>query len=460
MKKKKVSVDYGESKLEISVPENSAIIRCEDPPPLSNPEKAFRQALENPIGMLPLRELVHKGSKVTVAFDAPPRSGAPKRLFIPILLEDLQKAGVPKKNVSLLCASGTQWKRTRKELYDHFGSALFEQFWPNQLLTHDCSQDLVYLGESELGDHVEFNKAIEDSDLLIYLGTIGMINWGGVTGTGVVIGLGSARSIRSTHTWVIAHPDSCHGDPRKSLYMQHKQAIHAQIEKATGKKIFYADAIVNTKQEICSVFVGHCPEINEPEWRMAEKFFRVPTPQADVLVVGLPIGQLYGETHNPILALTYMTMVMRTWIHKPVLKPGGVLIGLVKCNGTINKERRPSDQEAWELFGKVHSALDLFDFEDEFLTREDYLYRYRHCHAVHPIHPFWMFYEDQYLLDHAGKVIFAGQVNPEAVRKLGCTPARDFDHALGMAEQIVGNNPTVVVVPDYMSRVKIQFDVQ
>jgi hypothetical protein len=132
----------------------------------------------------------------------------------------------------------------------------------------------------------------------------------------------------------------------------------------------------------------------------------------------------------------------------------------VKCNGTINKERRPSDQEVWELFGKVHSALDLFDFEDEFLTREDYLYRYRHCHAVHPIHPFWMFYEDQYLLDHAGKVIFAGQVNPEAVRKLGCTPARDFDHALGMAEQIVGNNPTVVVVPDYMSRVKIQFDVQ
>ncbi len=84
---------------------------------------------------------------------------------------------------------------------------------------------------------------------------------------------------------------------------------------------------------------------------------------------------------------------------------------MAKCNGTIDFQQRPADQEVWDLFGKVHSALDLFDFEEEFLTREDYIYRY--CHAVHPMHPFWLFYEDQYLLDHAGKVIFAGEVNPE-----------------------------------------------
>lgn len=460
MRKKKVNVDYGESKLEIAVPENSAVVYCEDPPPLANPEEIFRQALETPIGMEPIRNLVKKGSKVTIAFDAPPRSGVPKRLFIPIILEELQKAGVPKEKVTLICANGTQWKRTRKELHDHLGSELFAEFWPYRLLTHDCTQELVYLGESELGDCVEFNKAVVESDLLIYLGTIGVVNWGGVTGTGVVIGLGSARSIQSTHTGVIAHPDSCHGDPRKSLYMERKQAIHAQIEKATGKKIFYADAVMNSKEQICGIFAGHCPEINEPEWHLVEKFFKVPTPQADVLVAGFPIGQIYGPTHNPILALTYMAMLVRTWVNKPILRPGGVFIGVLKCNGTIDTRRRPSDQEVWDLFGKVYSASDLFDFEEEFLTREDYIYRYRHCHAVHPIHSFWMFYEDQYLLDHPGKVIFAGEVNPGAVRKLGCTPAPNFDHAWAMAEQVVGKNPTVVVVPEYMSRLKIQFDVK
>jgi hypothetical protein len=136
------------------------------------------------------------------------------------------------------------------------------------------------------------------------------------------------------------------------------------------------------------------------------------------------------------------------------------VICVVKCDGTIDERRRPADREVWERFGQVHSALDLFDFEEEFLTREDHLYRYRHCHAVHPIHAFWLFYENQYLLDHPGKVIFAGDVNPEAVRKLGLTPARDFNHAWAMAEQIVGAHPTTVVVPEYMSKVKIQFDVQ
>jgi nickel-dependent lactate racemase len=460
MGRKRVKVDYGEGQLEIAVPEDAAVVRCEDPPPLPNPEEAFRQALENPLGMEPIRDLVGKGSKVAIAFDAPPRSGVPKRLVIPILLQELGRAGVLKEHVNLICASGTQWKRTRKELYDHLGPELFAEFWPYRLSSNDASQDLVSLGESELGDCVEFNKAVAESDLLIYLGTIGVVSWGGMTGTGVVIGLGSARSIRSTHTWAIAHGDSCHGDPRKSLYMKHKQAIHAQIERATGKKILYADAVMNTKEEICGIFVGHCPEINEPEWRLAETLFRVPAPQADVLVVGLPISQIYGQTHNPLLALTYLTMVMRTWVNKPILKPGGVLIGVVKCNGTIDTRRRPADQEVWDLFGKVHSAMDLFDFEEEFLTREDYIYQYRHCHAVHPMHPFWLFYEDQYLLDHAGKVIFAGEVNPEAVRKMGCTPARNFDHAWEMAHQMVGKNPAVVVVPDYMSRVKIQFDVR
>jgi len=460
MNMKKVRVDYGETKIDIAVPEDAAVIACEDLPPLSNPLEKFRQSLEKPVGIEPLRNLVKRNSKVTIAFDAPPRSGVPRRLFIPILLEELEKLGVPISNVRLLCANATQHKRTRAELYNNLGADLFAKFWPNRLTTHDCSQDLVYLGESDLGDFVEYDKAIVESDLLIYMGTIHVLNWGGFTGTGVVIGLGSARSIRSHHTWVIAHPDSCHGDPRSSFYMKHKQAVHAQIEKSTGKKILYVDCFVNMKEEICDVVVGHCPEINEIEWQKAEKYFRVPVPQADVVVLGLPQTQVYGSTNNPLLAMAYMTMAVRTWINKPLLKPGGILIGVVKCNGEIDQRRRPSDQEVMNLFGKVHSALDLYDFEEEFLTREDYLYRYRHCHAVHPIHPFWLFYENQYLLDHLSKVIFAGEVNPEGIRKLGCTPAKDFQSAWGMATQIVGQNPKVVVLPDYMSRLKIQFDVR
>ena len=46
-----VKVDYGESKMEIPVPDDAVVAICKDPTPLSEPEKAFRRALENPTGI-------------------------------------------------------------------------------------------------------------------------------------------------------------------------------------------------------------------------------------------------------------------------------------------------------------------------------------------------------------------------------------------------------------------------
>jgi nickel-dependent lactate racemase len=460
MKKKAVLMDYGEKGIEIEVPEDAYIVKRKDPSALADTEEAFFRAISNPIAMPPLPELVHKGSRVTIAFDAPPRSGIPRRLAITLILKELAKVGISDRDVTLICASATQRKRTASELRENLGAEIFDKFWPFRLKSHDCTQNLVNLGVTDLGDFVEHNAAVAESDVLVYLGTVVPIPWGGFTGIGVVVGLGSARSIESHHTEVIAHPESCHGDPKTMLYMKHKLAIHSHIEKVTGKKIFYVDAATNAKGEVSAVFAGHCPEILEPEWSQGESFFRVSVPQGDILIMGLPQQELYGLTHNPLLALTYAAMPFRTWVNKPLIRKGGVVIILAKCNGSIDERIRPSDGEVIKLFGNCFSALDLRDFKEEFLTREDLIYRYRHCNAFHPIHSIWLFYEDQYLLDHSGKVIFAGEVNPGAIRQLGCAPARDFDQAWNMALEVVGKKPDVLVVPRYFTRDRVQFFVE
>jgi len=460
MKKKPVQMDYGENGTQIEVPENAYVVERKDPPPLAHPKEALSKAIKDPIGMPPIPELVRKGSRVMIGFDAPPRSGLPRRLAISIILDELAKAGVSDRDVTLICGTGTQRKRTGKELRDNLGEEIFGRFWPHRLKSNDCSENLVYLGETDLGDYVEYNAAVAESDALFYLGTVVPVNWGGFTGTGVVIGLGSARSIESHHTEVIAHRESCHGDPRTMLYIKHKLAIHSQIEKATGKKIFYVDAATNAKGEISAVFAGHCPEILEPEWSQGEALFRYPVPQADILVLGLPQKEIYGSTDNPLLLLTFAAMVFRTWVNKPLIREGGVVIILAKSSGVIDERIRPSDREVIERFGNCFSALELSDYKEEFLTREDLIYRYRHCNAYHPIHPIWLFYEDQYLLDYPAKVIVAGEVNPGAIRQLGCTPAADFDQAWKMALDIVGSKPNVTVVPRYFTRDRVQFFVE
>ena len=55
------------------------------------------------------------------------------------------------------------------------------------------------MGKSTLGDAVEHNRILLDADLVIYSGSVLPLVWGGYSGTGVVVGLASPRSIYCHH---------------------------------------------------------------------------------------------------------------------------------------------------------------------------------------------------------------------------------------------------------------------
>jgi len=484
MSKKVIVADYWDKKIEISVPEGTVLGEIQNPPLLPDPEQAVRQAIANPVASESLSKLAKKAQngKVVIAFDDPSRPAKPRQLIIPIVVEELLKAGVKEENIYLLSGNGNHCKWTRAQLKNYLGADIFDRFSPlgsaSRVLNHDCHgpEDLVYMGISEMGDYVEYNRLLLDADLFIYTGTVVSSNWGGLTGTGVVIGLASARSMTSTHGFpVVCHPDSCHGNQRTMLYRAHKQAVMKQIEKFTGKRVFYIDVVPGAGGMPAGVFAGYSPEINEPTWGLAEKLYHLEVPQADVMIVGVPRYSLYGETSNPVISLAAACAPARFGIDKPLLRDGGVIIALTGCDGTIDDRSHPSYQEIMELYRKCFSAEDLSVYEEEFLYREDLIFKYRHSYAYAPVHGFWLFYESQYALDRASKVIFAGipgmdnplakvQVSgaggPGAVRALGCVPAKDFDHAWKIAEQVVGKTPKVLAIPQFWTRVRPRFIVK
>ena len=348
----------------------------------------------------------------------------------------------------MLCGSGNHCKWTAPQLRAYLSPAIYDRFCPNgsasRVLNHDCHdpENLVYMGTSELGDYVEYNKFLLDSDLFIYTGTVVVSNWGGMTGTGVIIGYPSTRSMTSTHGFpVVGHPDSCHGNQHTMMYRAHKQAIMAQIEKFTGKRVFYVDVVPSTGGTPAGVFAGYSPEINEPTWKFAESIYNMEVPQADVLIYGVPRYSLYGETSNPLIALAAACAPVRMWTNKPLLREGGVVIALVHCDGTIDERTHPSYAEILDLYRNCFSMEELSIYEEEFRNREDLIFKYRHAYAYAPVHGFWLMYESEYALNQSNKVIFAGvpgmdnplakvQVSgtggPGSARDVGCTPAKDF----------------------------------
>jgi hypothetical protein len=76
------------------------------------------------------------------------------------------------------------------------------------------------------------------------------------------------------------------------------------------------------------------------------------------------------------------------------------------------------------------------------------------------VHPVWLFNENQYVLDHAGKVIIATGENPDAPGLVGAEHAATFDDALASACEIMGADAQILVLPNYFSFVPMVFEVE
>ncbi|MFH1479907.1 MAG: lactate racemase domain-containing protein [Pseudomonadota bacterium] len=468
---KRVTIEYKDTWTEISVPKDATILQYGTPdfpeiPLHPDPERAVKEALENPIGMERLPDLVKKGSKVTIAFDDPIKHPESIKVVIPIVVDELTGAGVREEDITLLCASGAHCKLRPDELRTLLGPKLYHRFRPfdweeGRILNHDCTQGNVYLGETSLGDKVVYNKAVMESDQLIYVGTVYPLPYGGYGGQGVVIGLAGMEALRSLHSYdVFRTLPSLHGDyrPEKNPYRRHKLAVHERIEDATGKRIFYVDALTGPQQKIVKVFAGHVPDLERTEYPEGDRYYRVKVPEVDIIVVGLPYTLDYDSSDHPASACNYAARPARAWWNKPVLRKNGVIIALGQCKGMMTP-RRPGDVEALGLYRDCFSAKELYDHVDAFCNNPDYLYKYRYEYAYSPIHSIFMMANIEILQKVARQTIFAGEVNPGLIREIGAIPSRDFDEALALAKEIVGGNPNILVLPRYLRDPKPIFEV-
>lgn len=477
---KDVKVDRWESQIEIQIPKSAAIVESEAREgQSSDPIGKINNALRNPLGMERIKGIVNKGSRVAIAFDDPTKI-SPSYLTIPVILDELYEAGVKTENIVLVSASGTHRKYMPSEFigYRNVGYGLppgkgipkvpkdiFDDFWPRRFIRHDAANanTLVNMGCSRLGDLVEHNRILVDYDLVIYTGGVQPMKWGGYAGTGVAVGLGSARSIASHHNvGVIGHKESCHADPGTHLYRAHKDAVMERIEEYIGRKVFFIEGVCNGAREWTHFFAGHFKEIQEPAWKAADQDRIYETEQTDVIIAGLPKWAVYDTTRNPLVCVSTASSILRMWVGNPILREGGVIILIAVCDGYIDPDSVPSYAEVIDLYGKMGNARRLEEkYLEEFLLREDdHLRKYRCGYANHPVHPFWLFAEQQYVHDHAGKVIIATAENPEAVRKVGGTWAEDFAHAWQMAEKLVGKNPRCLVLPTFFTKFPFKFGVK
>ena len=489
---RKVSgLEYGTESWHIEVPDDAIVFERPAPEqihlPLTNPAEKLQEALQQPIGMPRLEDLVDSSSRVAITMN----DWLGGSIYAaPAVLQILRQSGVKNENIRMMIAGGTHAKVTRSELLASrlarwitgnkppFPDAC--RILPEELVAewsvgcerierHDSTDRsrLVNLGVSAYGDLVEVNKILFECNVVVHIGwgPLPLSPFGVFLGTGLAIGLSSDRSILPRHSPdQINHPDSIAADPHRQLYQQHKLAVMEKIEKSVPAKLFCVDPFINIDVQFAhGWWAGHWRELREKQVEVARQEYVVKLQRsADILILGCPGYMLHGETSNPMIALTHVANTMRGYLPpNPVLRKGGVVIMTTPCDGDFDERYRPSDREVAGYYARVGRRVDaLFDqYSEEFLTREDLLYKYRHCYGFHPIHPFWVLSSTQYVLDHASKVIYAGAKESEMSRQLGITVVPDFNTAWQMALAEAGSQPEVTVLPNSSKRLYVIFDI-
>jgi nickel-dependent lactate racemase len=451
----------GDRRVEARLPERTLVLRAPEPrPPLADPEGAIREALRAPIGHDPVSRLVGPASKVVVAFDDPVIPQHPMKppdfraLAIPILLEELEQAGVKRHNVTLVCANALHRKWTTGELATVIGSDVAAAFGPSHLYCHDAEdpERLVFLGETERGLEVEINRAAVEADQLFYVNVTSLPFHGGWKSLSV--GLSSFRSIRHHHRPFRAASGKSVMDAKRSSFQKLMGEIGQVIEGALaekGTRPFTIESVLNTASpaELVAVFAGHVPEVHDRTLDALYEQQVLPVErQVDVGLYGVPNSAYYANLSriNPILvrnqALSYSFGLYQ---QRPLVREGGIAIFVNPCARQFEPRHHPSYVELFDdHLPHTQDPFELWELlSEDFAHRPEYVHRYRYAFGFHGAHPLILWGQGAFPLRHLGRAFLAGAEDPEAARRVGFEPFETVEDALAEAESVLGKDCSV-----------------
>ncbi|MCC6214230.1 MAG: DUF2088 domain-containing protein [Polyangiaceae bacterium] len=465
--------------------------RCIYPKPpiakLKDLPAAIRHALHHPLGSEPLYARLRPGMSVTIAIDdlslplPPMRRPDARQSVLEVLLALLADHGID--DIEIIVATGIHRRMKAAEIRWMVGDRVFDAYWPDRLYNHDAEDldNIVRLGETELGEPVELSRRAAESDLLVYV-NISFVPMNGGHKS-VAVGLGSYASLRAHHNPETIRSTHTYMDPGDSelarkiarlgrvvneklsvftiettvnnrMFDRNLSFLSKNEDDLDAKERFLLEALVATTArlpqaarqalfdkfpapyEVTGVWAGETEAVHERTLARAFEQYLVPVQgQADVLVLGIPYISPYNVHAflNPLLvsclAQGYLFNMFRG---APLVKPGGTLVLFHPCTDKFDHEQHaPYVDFVHRILPETRDAVRLSHQYEQKMARDPaFLQMFRTGHAYHPAHPFYMWYWGENGRQHVGRVIVVGADNDYIPKLFGWETAPSMDEAL------------------------------
>jgi hypothetical protein len=409
--------------------------------------KAMREPLDTP----PLRDLVKPGARVTIAFDDPTvgQYGPVWSTAIPLIIAELESAGVRRSDVSLLCANALHRKYPHDELAKLLGDDLVREF-ADRLTCHDAEDPdgIVSLGRTASGYYVDLHRACVDDDLLVYLNCSTVRGFSGGWKS-ICVGLSTFRSIAAHH-----NPDdmsmSLDRNPMHEMLTEMGALV---VDKLGPRKIFKLETIQANPMAVSQILGGTVDgtRAKAVEIMRAHQTNRrdLVKEKVDIVVYGIPDWSPYGAyaSMNPILTLISTGLGYMGGVIEAFGKPGCTVVLATPVRNEWDRTHHASYPEVWERV--LPATKDPYEarrmFENDFATREEYIDAYRNRYSFHGVHGIMAIFPLK-RLKHAERVFVAGAQDEALVRHVGFEPFATVEDAVAEARAIHGAGATVAAV--------------
>lgn len=365
-----------------------------------------KRAMENPIGSKRLHEIVKPGEKIVIVTSDITRP-LPSKVVLPVVIEELAKAGVKNEDITVVFALGSHRKHTEEEMKYLVGEDIY-----NRISCIDSdTKDFVHFGYTENKTPIDIFTPVAKADRRICLGNIEYHYFAGYSGGAKAImpGVSTRGAIQANHSRMVedaAHAGNITTNP-----------VRKDIED-TIKLIpidFIVNVVLNEKKEIINAAAGHYIDAHREGCKFLDSFYKIPIKEKADIVISSIGG--YPKDLNLYQAQKALDNA------KHAVKNGGIIILVASCKEGLGEDVF----EEWLLEAK---------------KPEDLIQRIKTTFVLggHKAAAIAMVLQNS-------RVFLVSELKPEFVRNIFLEPYSDVQSALDSAYEALGENSKVILVP-------------
>ncbi len=407
---------YGRHGLQVNLPDGCDVVTSRFVPGVADETLALQQALRQPIGTSPLADKVRAGDKVVIVHSDITRA-TPNDRILPVILAELEQAGVSRNNIILMNALGTHRPQTEAELRMMLGNNIVDNYC---CLQHDAFDDsiLVPLGTTKLGHPVRINRHYLDADVRILTGFIEPHFFAGFSGgpKGVLPALAGAESVVTNHgRAMIANHNAAWGITEGNPIWEEMREV-ALITDPT----FLLNVTLNVHKQITGVFAGDMLAAHAEGCRFVREQAMVGVDAPYDVVVTTNSG--YPLDQNLYQCVKGMSAA------RQIVREGGAIVMAGACQDGLPNHGRYA--ELLQRGGSPRGVLDLLA-EPGFSAQDQ-----------------WQVQVQAMIQLFADVYVYSDGLTDQQIRSALFEPCRNIGATVTMLQEAAGGNARICVMPE------------